>query len=124
MIRPSLNIDEVSMSVVFDEAAIGLGGPMPVAPYVRPTTNELAVATYEASADSMGVIMAHHGLITFDPDLEQALISTLAAESTAKAITLVRAMGANLVTLDQQEARELHQNYLKYYHPARSCYTA
>lgn len=63
---------------------------------------------------------SHHGLFTYCPDLEQALNSTLAAESTTKAVILACSMGANLVTLDQQEARELHQNYLKNYHPTRS----
>jgi L-ribulose-5-phosphate 4-epimerase len=113
-------IGEDSMPVVLNEAAMGLGGPLPVAPYARPSTQELAETTYAATTDAMGVIMAHHGLITFGPDLSQAYDSTLSAESTAKTIILARSMGAGLVTLDLKEARELRQMFLEHYHPERS----
>jgi L-fuculose-phosphate aldolase len=113
-------IGEETMPVVLNEAAMELGGPLPVAPYARPSTQELAQVTYDATTDAMGVIMAHHGLVTFGADLTRAYGSTLAAESTARTIIMARSMGANPVTLDQQEAQELRQMFLDHYHPKRS----
>jgi L-ribulose-5-phosphate 4-epimerase len=113
-------IGESSMPVVLNEAAMGLGGPLPVAPYARPATQELAEVTFQATGDAAGVIMAHHGLITIGKDLVQAYGATQAAEATARIIILARSMGANLVTLELQEARELRQMFLKHYHPQRS----
>lgn len=113
-------IGESSMPVVLNEAAMGLGGPLPVAPYARPATPQLAEVTFQATGDAAGAIMAHHGLITIGKDLVQAYVATQAAEATARIIILARSMGADLVTLDLQEASELRQMYLDYYHPQRS----
>jgi len=113
-------IGEANMPVVLNEAAIELGGSLPVAPYARPSTQELAQVTYAATTDSMGVIMAHHGLVTFGAGLNRAYGSTLAAESTARTIIMARSMGASPVPLDQQEAQELRQMFLEHYHPKRS----
>lgn len=112
-------IGEASMPVVLNEAAMNLGGPVPVAPYARPATPELAEAAFQATGDAMGVILAHHGLITIGTDLKQAYDSTLAAEATARLIILARSMGAGVVALDAQEARELRKLYLEHYHPER-----
>lgn len=112
-------IGEESMPVVLNEAAMCLGGPLPVAPYARPGTEHLAEVTYQATGEAVGAIMAHHGLVTIGVDLEQAYGSTLAAEATARAIILARSMGVDLVTLDPQEARELRQMYLEHYRAER-----
>jgi L-fuculose-phosphate aldolase len=113
-------IGEKSMPAVLNEAAMELGGTLPVAPYARPSTQELAEVTYAATTDAMGVIMAHHGLITFGADLNRAYGSTLAAESTARVIIMARSMGVDPITLDRQEVQELRQMFLEHYHPQRS----
>jgi ribulose-5-phosphate 4-epimerase/fuculose-1-phosphate aldolase len=108
------------MPVVLNEAAMCLGGPLPVAPYARPATQELAEVTFNATGEAVGAIMAHHGLITIGTDLEQAYNSTLAAEATARLIIMARSMGAEVVALDPQEASELRHMFLEHYHPERS----
>lgn len=110
-------IGEESMPVVLNEAAMGLGGPLPVSPYARPGTQELAEATFEAVGEAVGAIMAHHGLITIGEDIAQAYGSTLAAEATARLIILARSMGVRPVTLDLDEARALRRMFLESYHP-------
>jgi L-ribulose-5-phosphate 4-epimerase len=112
-------IGESCMPVVLNEAAMGLGGPLPVAPYARPGTQELAEVTYQASKDSVGAIMAHHGLLTFGTNLERAYGSTLAAEATARIIILARSMGVQPITIEPSVARELRQGFLQSYHPER-----
>jgi len=112
-------IGEASMPAVLNEAAMNLGASLPVAPYARPATQELAEVAYTTTGGGVGAILAHHGLITVGADLEQAYNSTLAAEATARLIILARSMGASVIPLDAQEARELRQMYLEFYHPER-----
>jgi L-ribulose-5-phosphate 4-epimerase len=112
-------IGEDHMPVVLNEAAMGLGGPLPVAPYARPGTEELAEVTYQAGKDSVGAVMAHHGLLTFGTNLESAIGSTLAAEATARIIILARSMGVQPISIDEAEARLLRKGFLQTYHPER-----
>lgn len=104
-----------AMPVVLNEAAMGLGGPLPVAPYARPGTQELADVTCAAAGDSVGAIMAHHGLVTVGDDLAAAYISTQSAETTAHTIILARSMGEQVVQIAQDEAQALRKIYLTSY---------
>ncbi len=109
-----IGVDE--LPVVLNEAAMGMGGPIPVAPYGRPGTQELAEITYTATGDGVGAIMAHHGLVTVGRNLAQAYVSTQAIEATAKTVILARSMGAELVILDADEVNTLRDIYLNAYH--------
>lgn len=104
-----------AMPVVLNEAAMGLGGPLPVAPYARPGTRELAQITCRAAGVGVGAIMAHHGLVTVADRLSYAYMSTQAAEMTAHSIILARSMGENVITLSLEEARSLREMFLSSY---------
>ena len=109
-------IDIKEMPMVLIEAALGLGSTIPVAPYARPGTEEVAQITTKAMGNASGAILAHHGLVTVGVSLEKAYAATLAAEGTARTIILARAMGADPLSLDKQEIaalREIYQNQYK-----------
>ncbi len=109
-------IGEEVLPVVLNEAAMGMGGPIPVVPYARPGTEELAKLTCEITGDGVGAIMAHHGLVTVGSNLSHAFISTQAIETTAKTIILARSMGAKVISLDQDEVQSLRNLFLNTYH--------
>lgn len=102
------------MPMVLNEAAMGLGGEVPVAPYGRPGTEELAEITCRAAGGGTAAIMAHHGLVTVGETLPQAVISTIAAEDTARAIILARSMGAQVQALAEAEVAVLREMFLGY----------
>lgn len=112
-------IGKKSMPLVLNEAAIGLGGPLPIAPYARPGTEKLAEVTWQATGQGTGAIMAHHGLVTVGGTLEQAYFSTQAAETTALTIILARSMGEEVNSLPLEEAEELRSSFLSNYSPKR-----
>jgi L-ribulose-5-phosphate 4-epimerase len=99
------------------EAAACLGGPVPIAPYCRPGTQELADTAVRIAGKGLAVILANHGLVTVGPDLATAYDSTLAVESTARTLWMARAMGAHPAPLDEKEAAAMRATYLIHYHP-------
>lgn len=106
---------EDSLPMILTEAAMSLGGALPIAPYARPGTGELAQATFEATGDGAGAIMAHHGLVTVGRDIEQAFLAALAVEATARTLFMARAMGADAHTLPLDEVRALSEMYQNHY---------
>lgn len=103
-----------SMPMVLNEAAMGLGGPVPVAPYERPGTEALARLTFEKTGQGVAAIMAHHGLVAVGPSLQDAYLATLAAEHTARALILARSLGLEPSRLPAEEVDALREMYLDY----------
>ena len=110
-------IGEESIPMVINQSASCLGGPLPVAPYALPGTQELAEVTYQATGNGVGAVMAHHGLVTVGQTLEQAYDSTLAAENTARVIIMAKSMGAEVQIIPPKEIKILREAYLKSYFP-------
>jgi len=103
---------------VLIEAALCLGGAVPVAPYARPGSEEVAEVTVRAmGAKGVACVMAHHGLVTVGATLKQAYEATLAAETTARIVIMARSMGAREFVLDATESAAMHEAYLKRYYP-------
>ena len=84
------------LPMLLTEAAACLGGPVPVAPYARPGTQELADGAVRIADKGPAVILANHGLVTVGPDLSSAYDATLAVETTARMVWMARAMGAGV----------------------------
>jgi|YNPMSStandDraft_2_1061718.scaffolds.fasta_scaffold49370_1 L-ribulose-5-phosphate 4-epimerase len=102
--------------LVLAETAMILNAPVPVAPYARPGTKEVAQVTFESMLpDKVAAVMAHHGLVTVGPNLEAAYESTIAVETTARIVMMAYSMGGTIHALDLQECRELRQIYLASY---------
>jgi L-ribulose-5-phosphate 4-epimerase len=104
--------------MVLTEAATCLTGDVPVAPYARPGSPELAQLVLDTLAGGqVAVVLAHHGLLTVGPTLAQAYDSTLAAETSARLAIMARSMGATLHTVDPAECAVMREMYLTKYAP-------
>lgn len=107
------------LPMLLSEAASCLDGPVPVAPYCRPGTQELAESAVRTADKGSAVILANHGLVTVGPDLSSAYDATLAVEMTARIAWMARAMGARVNALDAAEAAALRAAYLVNYRPEK-----
>lgn len=107
-------IGDEPMPMVLNEAAMGLGGSVPVAPYGRPGTEELAEITCRAAGQGTAAIMAHHGLVCVGKELHLAAVASTAAEDTARAIILARSMGETVRALEDREVAALRDMFLGY----------
>lgn len=108
------------LPMLLTEAAMLLGGPVPVAPYARPGTQPLADEAVRIADIRPAVILANHGLVTVGRDLAAAYDASLAVEATARTLWMARAMGAGVHEIDAEESALLHAAWLRDYHPARS----
>lgn len=103
--------------MVLSEAALCLGGPVPVAPYRRPATQELAQIVLETMGEGVSALLAQHGLITVGANLGQAYAATIAAEMSARLVIMARSMNTEPVHLDSDEVTALREIYLRHYRP-------
>jgi len=71
-------------------------------------------------AEQVSALMANHGLISVGPDLAAAYAATLAAEDTARAVCLLRAMNAPIQALPPDTTARLRSAYLEKYHPTQA----
>jgi ribulose-5-phosphate 4-epimerase/fuculose-1-phosphate aldolase len=102
------------MPMILNEAAMCIGGAVPIAPYARPGSEELAEVTCEAVGDGFAAIMAHHGLITVGSTIDLAYSATIAVESTADTIIMARSMGIEPIALDNDEVDKLREMFMGY----------
>lgn len=107
-------IDE-ALPMLLTEAAACLDGPVPVAPYCRPGTWELAESAVRIADTGNAVILANHGLVTVGADLDAAYDASLAVETTARLAWMARAMGAGIHALDKKEAAAVRAACLSSY---------
>lgn len=103
--------------VLLTEAATCLGAAVPVAPYRRPGTQELAQTVLETMGSGVAVILAQHGLLTAGADLNQAYDTAMAAETSARLVIMTRSMGAAVHTLPEEEVAFMRNLYLTKYKP-------
>ena len=107
-----LGTDPIPM--ILNEAAMGIGGAVPIAPYARPGSDELAQITYDVVGDGFAAIMAHHGLITLGATIDLAYTTTMAVESTADTIIMARSMGVEPTAIEDAEVKNLREMFLGY----------
>lgn len=112
-------ISNQPIPMVVTEAALCLGAPVQVDPYVRPGTEDLARSVLEAMGSGVAILLGQHGLITVGHNLGEAYASTIAAEVSARFTIMARSMGAEPMLLDPDEVGYLRELYLKHYHPTR-----
>lgn len=68
-------------------------GCVPVAPYGTPSTQELAASLAELARRHDAVLLANHGAITYDRDLEKAFFKMEILEHYAKITILTKVLG-------------------------------
>jgi len=87
------------------ETAVSLG-VVPIARYAMPSTSELAEGAAEFCTDYHGVLLEHHGPVTWGGDVMQALYRMESIEYTATIEMNSRIMGFNR-TLSQEQIKDL-----------------
>lgn len=103
------------LPVVLIEAAGCLGGRVPVAPYRRPGTDDVARIALDTAAGGVAVILANHGLLTVGDSLARAYEASLAVETTSRLVLLVRSAGFRPGELDPAEVATIRHGYLHAY---------
>ena len=78
------------------------GGVVPIAPYARYGTEELAAGCVRALADGPATLLAHHGVIAVGGDVAEALAVAEAIEFVAELAWRCRLAGADRV-LDAEQ---------------------
>ena len=112
-------IGDEPLPMVLNESAMCIGGPVPIAPYARPGSEELAQVNFQTMGDGSAVILAHHGLITVGSTLAWACQISIAVETTAAAVIPARSMGKEPHILDENEVAILRQ-MIQGYGPQKS----
>jgi L-ribulose-5-phosphate 4-epimerase len=103
--------------VLLTEAATCLGAEVPVAPYCRPGTPELAQTVLAKMGTGEAVLLAQHGLLSVGADLGQAYDTAMAAETSAHLVIMTRSMGAAVYPLPDGEVEFMRNLYLTKYKP-------
>ena len=91
---------------VIDEQVVALGGPVRVAEYGIPATQELADKAVEALGLRQAVLLRNHGALGVGRDLEEALAVVEMLERSARIYLLARLLGdvqtlpANVVEME------------------------
>lgn len=84
-----------------------VGGDVPVVPYARPGTHELAGAAADALAQRGACLLRHHGVVAIGPDLAAAVTAAALTENAARVYLEARATGAQVPELDADEVEWL-----------------
>jgi L-ribulose-5-phosphate 4-epimerase len=104
--------------MVLIEAASCLTGPVPVAVYMTPGTEELARLVVDTMAGNVAVVLAQHGLLTVGADLGQAYDTTMAAETSARLVIMARSLVGEVVhELDPEVCKKMRADFLSNYRP-------
>ncbi|MBF6590850.1 MAG: class II aldolase/adducin family protein [Ktedonobacterales bacterium] len=100
--------------LVLEEAALCLGGPVPIAPYAMSGTEAFAQLVVSALGQGAAVVWGNHGLLVAGPSLKQAYAMAHACEDNAQAYLLAKQLGEPRVLPDDEVAR-LHRYWLEAY---------
>lgn len=79
---------------LIDEVVIKIGGPVPIAGYGFPGSEELAEKALAALDDGMAVLLRHHGLITVGRTPQEALENSLLVERLAQIFLYTSLLGS------------------------------
>lgn len=83
----------VGLKPVLEELVLYLGGPIEVAEYAPPGTEELARNVVKALGDRCAVLMANHGALACGSTLEEAIANLGYLERAAKVAVYSRILG-------------------------------
>lgn len=91
-----------------------VGGGVPVAPYARAGTPELAKVAAETLGSLGAVLLANHGVVGVGRTLEEALVVCQIVEKSAN-VYIWASLAGEPVSLAAEEIKALRENYLQSY---------
>ena len=91
-----------------------IGGPVKVANYGLPGTEELAKFTVEALEQRNAVLLANHGVVAAGSSVHEALTIAFLVEKCAQVMLGAKALGVPY-TMGSRETQRLRENFLKHY---------
>lgn len=103
-----------SLPIVLAEAALCLGGTVPVVPYQLSGTPAFAERVAEVLGDGNAVIWGNHGALVVGPTLALAYSAAHALEDGAQVYTLAKQLGAP-TELSPEAMAELHTYWRDHY---------
>lgn len=103
-----------SIPPITEDMAQLIGGPVNVAKYALPGTEELARYAVEGMEERNAVLLANHGVVTVGATLHEAFTVSLLVEKSAQVMQGAKLLGTPYV-LDQQEVQMLRDSFLKGY---------
>lgn len=110
----ALAVAHKSIPPVLEDLARYVGGEVPIAPYARAGTPELARVAVETLAQKNAVLLANHGVVGVGRTAVEALIVCQIVEKAAK-IYLLSDLIAYPVVLSAEDVDFLRQDYLSQY---------
>ncbi|ABO50579.1 L-fuculose 1-phosphate aldolase [Desulforamulus reducens MI-1] len=99
---------------VVEDAAMLVGGPVEVARYALPGTEELAQNVVKALGERYAVLMANHGLVGVGRRVEEAFTVCQVVEKCARIYAWAKSLGKPVVIPDQ-DVSELSRIYRSSY---------
>jgi len=98
---------------VIAELALGVGGPVPVAPFARVGTVELGRNALQAMGEYQAVLLQNHGVVTVGKDMGRALNLAFIVEDAARVYIIARSIGEPTLVPEGviQELFELFKGY-------------
>jgi len=106
-----------TLPLVLVETAGCVGHPIEVAPYAKPGSIELGEVCLETMGAGTAVVMGGHGLLVVGPDLARAYSAAVSVEDNARVVVFARAAATPLRQIPDDEAREMHAEWVVDYKP-------
>jgi L-fuculose-phosphate aldolase len=88
-----LAVSAKTLPALLDEMVINLGGPVSVADYAFPGTEELANSAVRSLGDRMAVILRNHGVIAAGMSLDDAVSNTMLVEHASQIFVYTSLLG-------------------------------
>ncbi len=105
-------VSRQDIPVVIEDLAQVVGGPVRVADYAQPGSNELALNAVKAlGQEGNAVLLANHGLVVLGKDLSTALQRCRVIERNAQIIVWSKLLGSSFI-LEPEEVSLLRKKYL------------
>lgn len=99
----------LSLPAITPDLYLAVGAPVPLIPYMTPTTQPLTDAVSDLIVDHDAVLLRNHGLILVAASTQEALEHSLALEQAARIVLLAHAATGACSALTPAQIEELEQ---------------
>jgi L-fuculose-phosphate aldolase len=99
-------------AALFPEVILDIG-PVPLAPYATPSTDEVPASLKPFIGSANAILLSNHGVVTYAENLEEAFYRMEKLEHAAKTILYANILGGS-VPLTKHEIEQLYQTHPMY----------